>query len=172
MINKKLLLAELRNRRKSLLEMANWFDSPDECPQVVVVHPLIKGKAVTAGFVCRRVSEAVSEVIEEMEKDVETNSTATGLTASGLVAAFPNMVINSNVLEDIACPQCGQRNYFVIDGSTAFEVTDDGSDGNCGDHEWDDESYCRCQQCNHDGKLLNFTFNGLDDQLRAAREKE
>ena len=62
---------------------------------------------------------------------------------------------NTNCLEGIRCPKCGQEDRFFIMGCAQFEVTDDGSDA-VGDHEWDDSSATRCVQCGFDGELKDF----------------
>jgi hypothetical protein len=67
---------------------------------------------------------------------------------------------NSNCLENVCCPKCGQDDRFIIAASVFAEVTDDGADvaspkfGN--GFEWDDESYCRCPECEFEGKLKDF----------------
>ncbi|MBA4062567.1 MAG: hypothetical protein C0501_02450 [Isosphaera sp.] len=62
---------------------------------------------------------------------------------------------NTNCLEDIRCPKCGQEDRFFITGCAQFEVTDDGSEA-VGGHEWDDESSTRCPGCGHDAPLKDF----------------
>jgi DNA-directed RNA polymerase subunit RPC12/RpoP len=62
---------------------------------------------------------------------------------------------NTNCLEDIRCPKCGQEDRFFIMGCAQFEVTDDGSEA-VGDHEWDDQSSTRCPECNHIATLKDF----------------
>ena len=69
---------------------------------------------------------------------------------------------NTNCLEGIQCPQCGQQDHFHIAGTSFFSVYDDGTDGH-EDVEWDDDSFTRCPACNHEGKLLLFRCKVSDD---------
>ena len=62
---------------------------------------------------------------------------------------------NTNCLEGLACPQCGNDERLFIVGMSVFEVVDDGTL----EHEsveWDDSSHTRCPQCNHEGNLCEF----------------
>ncbi|MCZ2340456.1 MAG: hypothetical protein LC104_01510 [Bacteroidales bacterium] len=67
---------------------------------------------------------------------------------------------NTNCLEGIRCPQCGNEDRFMIAAKVIVEVTDDGADiaspqyGN--GYEWDDASYCRCPECDREGTLKEF----------------
>ena len=63
--------------------------------------------------------------------------------------------MNTNCLEGIRCPECGQEDEFRIEGRTVFEVTDDGT-GDHGDVEWDEDSYVLCPSCEFEGKLGHF----------------
>jgi hypothetical protein len=67
---------------------------------------------------------------------------------------------NTNCLENVCCPKCEQEDRFMIAANVIAEVTDDGADmaspmyGN--GFEWDEESYCRCPECDFEGKLKDF----------------
>jgi hypothetical protein len=67
---------------------------------------------------------------------------------------------NSNCLEGIRCPKCGQEDRFMIAAKIIADVTDGGADvaspkyGN--GFEWDEASYCRCPECDFEGKLKDF----------------
>jgi DNA-directed RNA polymerase subunit RPC12/RpoP len=63
---------------------------------------------------------------------------------------------NTNCLEGVRCPKCGQEDRFKIVALTTCLVTDDGSEP-VGDHEWDDESATRCPECGFDGTLKDFS---------------
>jgi hypothetical protein len=69
---------------------------------------------------------------------------------------------NANCLEGICCPSCGNEDRFMIAANVVAEVTDDGADlasshyGN--GFEWDDESNCRCPECDKEGPLAEFRF--------------
>lgn len=62
---------------------------------------------------------------------------------------------NTNCLEGIRCPECGQEDQFKITALITCEVTDDGSEP-VGDHDWDDESNTHCPGCGFAGKLRYF----------------
>jgi hypothetical protein len=62
---------------------------------------------------------------------------------------------NTNCLENIKCPDCGNEGSFRIAGTAIFIVTDDGT-GDHGDVEWDDGSYAECAGCKRHGTLKDF----------------
>ena len=62
---------------------------------------------------------------------------------------------NTNCLEDIQCPKCGNEDNFKVEGTSLFEVSDDGT-GWHGDVHWDDDSLMICVQCDHRGKWKDF----------------
>jgi hypothetical protein len=62
---------------------------------------------------------------------------------------------NTNCLEGIRCPACGQDDRFKITALITCIVTDDGSEP-VGDHDWDDESNAHCAGCGFDAKLRHF----------------
>jgi hypothetical protein len=62
---------------------------------------------------------------------------------------------NTNCLEGIQCPQCGNADRFRIAATSIFTVTDDGTEGH-GDVEWDDGSHAECAACRHRGVLKDF----------------
>lgn len=84
-----------------------------------------------------------------------------------LIAKFKLTEVNENSLLDICCPNCGYRYQFRIVITTEAEVTDEGSNANCGDHEWEGFSGIMCRQCKHRGTIDEFTFEGLDDAISA-----
>ena len=63
---------------------------------------------------------------------------------------------NTNCLENIKCPACGNEEWFRIAATTIVTVTDDGTE-DLGDMEWDDDSYAECAQCHRHGTLKDFT---------------
>jgi len=64
---------------------------------------------------------------------------------------------NENCLAGMACPECGSLGPFRIVVSCMMDVRDDGTDpSGCGDVEWNDDSYCRCGECNFDGEVHLF----------------
>ena len=64
-------------------------------------------------------------------------------------------MMNTNCLEGLRCPKCGQEDRFFIAGGALFEVTDEGSEA-VGDHEWGNESSTRCPECSHAAVLKDF----------------
>ena len=52
---------------------------------------------------------------------------------------------------------------------SVFTLRDDGTDG-YEDTDWGRNAYCQCGQCQHEGKVRDFTFPGLDDLLHTANE--
>lgn len=50
------------------------------------------------------------------------------------------------------CPKCGQYERFEIAAETLLEVTDEGSE-DIGGHEWGDQSFCRCPECEWQGTV-------------------
>jgi hypothetical protein len=62
---------------------------------------------------------------------------------------------NTNHLENIRCPACGNEDRFRIRATTLVTVTDDEIEDH-GDMEWDDESYAECTECLKSGTLRDF----------------
>jgi hypothetical protein len=62
---------------------------------------------------------------------------------------------NTNCLEGIACPACGNDFMIYIEARTMAAVTDDGSE-TFGDMEWDASSYTECPDCGRSGTLSEF----------------
>ena len=91
------------------------------------------------------------------------------LTARRLMQKFPNLQPNDNCLTNIACPECGNRDQFRIEMKSVFTLRDDGTDG-YEDTDWGRNAYCQCGQCQHEGKVCDFIFAGLDDLLHTANE--
>lgn len=50
------------------------------------------------------------------------------------------------------CPRCGQYERFEITVKTVLEVTDDGQE-DISDHEWDQNSFCQCPECEWQGTV-------------------
>ena len=64
---------------------------------------------------------------------------------------------NKNCLEGIRCPECGHEDAFRIEAQIMVIVRDDGTEDGGGDYAWDDESPCRCAECNHAGKIKRLS---------------
>ena len=78
---------------------------------------------------------------------------------------------NTNCLQGFRCPKCGSIEPFYIDVVTSVRMWDDGSDlGYGADLEWEDDSYCMCGECSHDGKVKDFNEDRLHrDNIRSGR---
>ena len=66
--------------------------------------------------------------------------------------------MNTNWLEGMKCPECGSYEPFMIAIRTMAEVFDEGVEQSC-DKEWDDTSYCRCVNCDHEGTVSDFQIH-------------
>lgn len=65
--------------------------------------------------------------------------------------------MNTNCLEGISCPACGDEDKFRISCMVDAIVTDDGADIADNNHwDWHDESDCSCCNCGHYAKLKEF----------------
>lgn len=65
---------------------------------------------------------------------------------------------NSNCLEGLRCPDCGNDSRFYIAGTALFEVFDDGT-GDVEQIDWEDDSNCLCPNCQKSGKVSEFRTN-------------
>lgn len=63
---------------------------------------------------------------------------------------------NTNCLEGVQCPACGQEDRFIILARVAVEVTDDGTEDTGGDYEWDGDAPTTCGGCGRHGPLKTF----------------
>ncbi len=78
---------------------------------------------------------------------------------------------NTNCLEGIACPTCGNESRIYIQVSTLAVVTDDGAE-TYGDMEWDDSSYAECPECRRHGTLAKFRIGTRDANTnKTGKEK-
>lgn len=90
------------------------------------------------------------------------------LTAKQFVKKFPDAEKNEGLLENMACPTCGNRSMFHIQFSGMAEVSEDTSE-DAGNHEWSEKSVCRCKgDCPEHGKVKDFTIKGLDELIESA----
>jgi len=62
---------------------------------------------------------------------------------------------NENCLEGMMCPKCAQEDLFSIVSTCIAEWSDDGTE-NEKEMEFDDDSNCRCVECNFSGKVKDF----------------
>lgn len=80
---------------------------------------------------------------------------------------FPDTdIVNDNCLVDMACPTCGSRGPFRIEVRTLVEFGDNGTTDIDGDMQWDENSFCRCLECDDTcGTVELFMVDGLDRHL-------
>ena len=74
---------------------------------------------------------------------------------------------NSNCLQNIKCPKCGNETSFRIEASIICTVTDDGSEATGDHHHWDENSYACCPLCETEGKLAIF-MSSLADRSKPS----
>jgi hypothetical protein len=77
--------------------------------------------------------------------------------------------MNVNCLEGMRCPECGSYEPFLIGIKTVGKVFDDGVSETF-DNEWDDDSYCRCCECDHEGAVADFQ-RGMRNEHNSEREQ-
>ncbi len=63
---------------------------------------------------------------------------------------------NTNCLENIKCPKCGNEQRFRIRATILAIVTDDGTE-DYEDLDWNEESYIDCPACMKSGTVAEFT---------------
>jgi hypothetical protein len=56
---------------------------------------------------------------------------------------------------DMACPQCGHAETLTIEIICSADLTIDGTEPR-GDHYWDGDSSCFCDECGHNGTVGEF----------------
>ena len=59
----------------------------------------------------------------------------------------------------LACPRCDYDETLDIQIFCMARVTSQGSEP-FGDHEWDEDSFCRCPNCNRTGDVSEFRIDG------------
>lgn len=77
---------------------------------------------------------------------------------------------NSNCLDGMCCPDCGNEDELLIAATMFVSVRDDGTDpyvGTFEDHsqDWDDNSACKCPECQHVGTVGEFKGKDPEDLL-------
>lgn len=75
---------------------------------------------------------------------------------------------NTNVLQGMRCPKCESFGPFCISYHTSGIFTDEGEDEQVGDHEWDDDSSCVCQDCDYAGIVGDFNEEDKPDEADAT----
>lgn len=64
---------------------------------------------------------------------------------------------NSNCLEGMRCPKCGDYGPFSIRAGVTVTVSDEGTDDDGMDYEWFNDAACRCIACDHSATIADFT---------------
>ena len=64
---------------------------------------------------------------------------------------------NTSCLEGMRCPKCGYHDHFLIAIVQTASVYDDGTEGTHGDIYWEDESSCKCGDCDYSATVKEFT---------------
>ena len=77
---------------------------------------------------------------------------------------------NSNCLEGIACPKCGNDGMIFIEAMTLTVVTDDGAEA-FGDMEWNGDSYAECPGCQHCGTLDEFRIVAANESSTSTQKE-
>lgn len=88
-----------------------------------------------------------------------------GLAIKSLMKRYPNLLPRDNCLQNMVCPSCGSREAFKIRMEVTMTLQDQGTEGDYGDSDWDENSYCQCTNCQAEGIADDFTFPGLDDAI-------
>jgi predicted nucleic-acid-binding Zn-ribbon protein len=70
----------------------------------------------------------------------------------------------------MCCPTCGSDEFLRVEVHTMAQLTSDGTDID-GDHEWTDESYITCTDCDWSGEVREATAAGTA-KLQEMEEAE
>lgn len=68
---------------------------------------------------------------------------------------------NTNCLEGMACPDCDSEGPFLINAEVTVLVSDDGTEDQGGDYEWNRDAYCQCKECDFADTVDGFTIERL-----------
>lgn len=63
--------------------------------------------------------------------------------------------MNTNCLEGIRCPCCGNTDSFSVEATALFLVLDEGA-SSCNDIDWDGGSRTICRSCDHAAPWREF----------------
>jgi len=75
---------------------------------------------------------------------------------------------NTNCLEGVRCPECGAEHEFRIKAEVLVLVRDNGTQDDGAGYEWDNNSYARCTECQHEATFREFSINQYDPSASAA----
>ena len=77
--------------------------------------------------------------------------------------------MNTNCLENLACPKCGQADELLVNVSIWTSLRDDGTDHYAnstklrGDVEYDETALAACPGCGFEGTLKDFEIAAVDN---------
>jgi hypothetical protein len=63
---------------------------------------------------------------------------------------------NTNVLEGMQCPECKSDGPFRIRAYVLVLMDDDGTLDDLSGSEWDCDSQCECEACDHSGTIKDY----------------
>jgi len=64
---------------------------------------------------------------------------------------------------EMVCPSCGSDESLDVVATVWVRLTPDGSDAALsqdGSHEWDNDSFCCCNACDWNGRVVDATYFG------------
>lgn len=85
--------------------------------------------------------------------------------------------MNTNCLEGMRCPECGNEDKLLILAEVWVAMTDEGSDPFDddlklrGDIDYDNDSSCSCPQCGHEDELRKFWITNQPAKRKPRRRK-
>ena len=53
---------------------------------------------------------------------------------------------------NMKCPECDRDDALQVEITVMADLSDEGTEP-AGDHEWDSDSFCRCNECGWSGKV-------------------
>lgn len=119
-----------------------YFDNPDDYGRTVALaHKL--GHAITHDTIDALPDGAETSTDRDFHEDIKG------------VVPTPNQF-------GMACPKCGRGDALDVAARVWVRLTLDGTDADAAlehDHDWDNESACRCAACGWSGKALNAIPN-------------
>lgn len=80
---------------------------------------------------------------------------------------------NTNCLEGMRCPRCQKLGKMEIAITALALVSDEGTE-TINDTEWNEDSFCRCDECDYCGTVKEFLIKnwGFNELVREVDETE
>lgn len=105
--------------------------------------------------------EAVPIAILDDSIVVECRECRHKATIKEALLAFEGLPVeedrNDNCLAGMKCPECGSLEPFVIECKACVLMHDEGSD-EVGNLDWENDSFCKCEECEFHGTVSDFSF--------------